>query len=477
MSFESSRSLEKVDQEASRTAAESDFSLFNSTMQPDGIFGTRPSSPWATDTTKPTSPFQNVENRQTSPFSTNPGGGVWRANFEPTSGPFQPRLEPHPNPWGPVTPTEPQRPAPMPNPRNDAPAPPRPVPVPRPQEPSGPWDKAPGAPWSKPKPSDSSTSGGPWDKGPWSPGGDGGAGRPGGGTGDAGQLKQAFQRDQASRTSYSFDEAVQIGKQLGKQSETALELEMRDWLSKQNGMNPIVHMRGTALLADSLGQFRLEEGSRIDLTSHQDTKPRILKGYDYDFGGEANTWLRLSAGSLVAAQQYVMGHKGLTIEGQPMDDAYLAQLKKLQTDVESKLNVIYGPHDIESIYAVIKDQVRVKSGDWQQGLVRLQHQLDALQSKDSRFVAKSARDVALGYLAEADYMASKDNGEDANIMYQAANKYLSMSQRLDGSAPDNMALAQISQRLAPQIEKARDNQWKDPFGNPFEIPRPNTLIA
>jgi hypothetical protein len=49
---------------------------------------------------------------------------------------------------------------------------------------------------------------------------------------------------------------------------------------------------------------------------------------------------------------------------------------------------------------------------------------------------------------------------------------------LDGAAPDNIALAQISNRLRPQINKAIDNQWSDPFGNPFNIPKPqNSLIA
>jgi hypothetical protein len=317
------------------------------------------------------------------------------------------------------------------------------------------------------------------------PGGDGGfGGRPsdggfgGSGSGSKGDAIDAFNRDQVTRTEYTFNDAVDKFKALGQQNEVSLELQMRDWLGQQNSKNPLTFMRGTAVIADGLGQFRLGAGSRIDLTSHQDTKPRILQGYDYDFGGEATTWLRMAAGSLVEGQQYVRGHKGLVIDGQSMDDAYLNQLKNLQTGVETNLNKVYGAHDVNGVYNEVRNQVRVNAGDWQQGLVRLQRQLDGLRSTDNRFISKSARDVALGYLAEADYMSTQNNGEDAKIMYQSANKYLNLAMQKDASAPDNYALQNISAKLRPQIEKAIDNQWSDPFGNPFNIPKPaNSFVV
>lgn len=456
-----------------RVSDDSSEALFTSTLPADGIFGNRPSSPWNTQISSPTSPFQNMDMKVTSPFQNSDrranapltdtsNGEAWRASFQ-NAGFVKPHFVPRPNPWG--SPSDKPSPQPAPQPPADRTPPARPQPAPS----NEPWDKAPNGPWNKP----TEPSGGPWDKGPW--GKDGGSSKPGTPVSDGGAVA-AFQRDQVSRTSYTFRECVEKEKALGKENEVALEKQMRDWLGKQKDMNPIVHMRGTASLACALGEFRLEEGSRIDLASHQNEKPRILKGHDYDFGGEANTWLRMSAGSLVAAQQYVVGHKGLTIEGQSMDDAYLQQLKGLQTDVERKLDVIYGPHDLESVYSVVRDQVRTKSGDWQQGLVRLKYQLDDLKSSDNRFIAKSARDVALGFLAEADYMSSRDNGEEAKIMYQSANQYLAMSQRYDSSAPDNLALAKISERLKPQILKSIDNQWSDPFSNPFEIPKPAAMV-
>ncbi len=488
MSFESS-ALDLDDRQVNRqAAADAGFSLF-SASQPDGIWGTRPSSPFQPDNFRSSSPFQTVENRPTSPFQTNAqatspfsSGDILRTSV------LKPQLQPHPNPWSrpasdsstspvPLPRPEPQAPLPRPGQDRPQPQPPRPAPsVPRPAE--EPWDKAPGGPWGRG--GSGSGSSGPFDRnngsdrssgdsgGPWGRGDS----SPNSGSGRAKEATQAFDRDQVSRTSYSFKEAVAKEKALGKENEVALESQMRDWLSKQNTMSPIAHMRGTAVLASALGEFRLEEGSRIDLTSHANTKARILKGYDYDFGGEANIWLRMAAGSLVSAQNYVIGHKGLVIDGQPMDDAYLQQLKGLQTDVETQLERIYGPHDVEAVYAEVRNQVRVKSGDWQQGLVRLKRELDEMKSPDPRYVAKRARDVALGFLAEADYMSSKNNGEEAKIMYTEANQYLAMSRRLDGVAPDNYALASISERLKPQINKALDNQWGDPWSNPFEIPKP-----
>jgi hypothetical protein len=284
-------------------------------------------------------------------------------------------------------------------------------------------------------------------------------------------VDKSLQDDQETRSESSFETAVAQCKALGKQDEVALESLMKDWLAPSS-KDLLTSMRGIAAVADGIGEFRLEEGSRIDPKSHQDTKPRILKGYDYDFGGEATSFLRMAVGELVQAQQYVNGHKGHVFEGQPMDDAYIQQLHNLQTDVEDKLNIVYGKHDVDSIYKVLQHEIRYHPEDWQKGLVRMRQTLDDLKTTDQRFLAKSARDLALGYLSEAAYMASQDNGEDAKIVYQDANKYLRMSMKNDASAPDNLAIQNISTQLAPHINQAIDNNWKDPFDNPFNIPIP-----
>jgi hypothetical protein len=291
--------------------------------------------------------------------------------------------------------------------------------------------------------------------------------------------QNAFTHDQMARTDSSFDNAVKAGKKLGEENEVALELQMRDWLAKQSITSPVTHMRGTAVLGAALGEFRLESGTRLDINSHADKKDRILKGYNYDFGGEATTWLRMSAGSLVSAQQYAETHKGQTVDGQVMDDNYIQQLKNEQKRVEDDLNKVYGEHDIKGIFNELKDQARVNGTDMDQALVRMKNTLDVTTSKDPKFVAKSSRDVAIGFLAKASYMATKNNGGDANVMYQAAIQYLRQAEQLDPNNPDNKKMEELQLDVVkgipgaqPSIQQAINNQYKSNWNNPFQLQTP-----
>ena len=289
---------------------------------------------------------------------------------------------------------------------------------------------------------------------------------------------KALNQDLSTRSESTFNSTVSAAKALATQNEDQLKPIIQDWTNQQNSIPPLTYMRGTAALADGLGQSILEQGSRIDWADHPGTQPRILKGCNYDFGGEAATSLNEADVCLSDAQQYVRGHKGLVINGQSMDDAYLQQLSNLQTDVQKQLNIVYGAHDnLESIYNFISNEVYVHSEAWQHGLFDMQNNLDALKTNDNRFVAKCARDVALGYMAEANYMLSQGNGMDAKIMWRDANKDLSLSMNRDPDAPDNKALQAISLSLAPKINPAIDQQYNDPFNNPFQIPSPASNYA
>ena len=187
-------------------------------------------------------------------------------------------------------------------------------------------------------------------------------------------------------------------------------------------------------------RFRLEEGSRLDITSDQDRKERILKGQDYDFGGEAAAWLRTSAGALKAEQEYIKNHsKGEDKE----NSAYSQQLKTQLLKVEKHLDKIYGTHDIPHVFTELKEQAEKNSGDMNGALIRLKNQYDSMQSGDARYVAKSARDLAIGYLAEAAHMAEKNNLEESRIMRRAAIGYLGESQKLDPAAPDAKAIEEL----------------------------------
>ena len=287
----------------------------------------------------------------------------------------------------------------------------------------------------------------------------------------------AFKFDQSARSDESFRLAVDSHKALAKGNEVVLTSMIRDWMGAEQSHQPLAHFRGTGVLAASIAEYRLEEGSRIDLKSLPNEKPRLFKGYDFDFGGEATKWFRAAAGYFVMARNYINNHMGDVIDGQKMDKAYLQQFERMQSGVEQKLEKIYGPHDVEGVYSEIRKQVRENAPDWQQGLVRMKWDLNDGKTTDPRFLAKKNRDVALGYLAQADYKSSMANGEDAQILYRDAMKMLADSKNLDFNAPDNHAVERIAIRLKPQIDKAIQDQWDNPFNNPFEIPNPNQVMV
>ena len=262
---------------------------------------------------------------------------------------------------------------------------------------------------------------------------------------------KAFSEDQKIRTRDSFTKAVETGKKLGKENECALELQTRDWLATERDRSPLSQARGNAALAEALGEFRLEEGSRLDLRSHECDKSRILKGKDYDFGGEATTWLRTAAGNLAKAQTFVLGHKDEILDGQKLDGRYLQELKLEQAGAESKLNLIYGKHDMESVYKELVRQAQDNSQDFAQATVRIKEQHDVMQGNDPLCKAKFARDLSLAFLAEAEVCGKAGRSEDARIYYGAANAYMKESLKLDRNAPDNRAISKIRARLAADI--------------------------
>jgi len=286
-------------------------------------------------------------------------------------------------------------------------------------------------------------------------------------------FESSFNHDQLTNTESSFDKTVAFGVTLGKENEVALEAEMRDWIAKQSTLPPLTNMRGTAVLAETLGKFRLEEGSRLDLASHQDTKERILKGENYDFAGEATNSLRMAAGSAVAAENFAISNKGQTIGTQVMDDNYIQQMKNEQTKIEAQLNLVYGKHDVPKVFAELTNQSRVHSDDMEQQLTKLQDFYSVLHSNDSRFVAKTARDLSLGYLAEAKYVSEKGNGSDAVKFYQIAMGYLRDSERLDSNNPDNPQIEQVQSSLPAGISNAVSDQYKSTINNPFQLKTPN----
>ena len=246
--------------------------------------------------------------------------------------------------------------------------------------------------------------------------------------------ENAFNRDQLLKTMESYKNAVAKEKAMGLQTDDAICLKWEDWSKKEKQMNLNEYMRGTAVIFESLGQARLELGSRLDPDNHNVNENRILKSEKIDFGGEAAQDLRRAAGVIVSAQDYANTHPE-TVSGA----GYVAQLSEIQKNIESQLDSIYGAHDIDSVYAQLKSVGYEKLS---KAVVRMKGDLGVRSnsSSDARFLAKAARDICLGELV----LGAGANASPA--LKEDALKYLKMSESLDPTAPDNQSLRRIVER-------------------------------
>ena len=287
------------------------------------------------------------------------------------------------------------------------------------------------------------------------------------------ELGNAFTHDGLVRTEKSFGNAVDKAKALGLENEASLELEMVDYQSTARTRHQVEQMRGVSVLAAGLGEFRLEGGSRLDPTTHADKVPRILKGYDYDFGGEALMWSRMSAGSLYAIKGYIANHPNEVVNGQKMDATYDQQINNELKRVEGTIEKIYGEHNIEEIYDVLKKEARTNNMAMDKALHRIGETYSVERSQDARASAKTARDLALGYLAMADRSVTARNGEDANLLAERAVQYLNSAAQLDPTNKDLPKIQKIARGVAKGVPAAIESQWdpKQNRGNPFELKR------
>jgi hypothetical protein len=94
-------------------------------------------------------------------------------------------------------------------------------------------------------------------------------------------------------------------------------------------------------------------------------------------------------------------------------------------------------------------------------------------------MAKSARDLAIGYFAKASYSATKNNGEESYKLYQAGAQFLQKAEQFSPDAPDNQALEKIQKDVArgvpgaqQSIQSAVDNQYRSSWDNPFQLKTP-----
>lgn len=159
-------------------------------------------------------------------------------------------------------------------------------------------------------------------------------------------------QEKFDRTYSSFEKTVQAFKNLGKKNEIVLEENLGklvadskiDWatLSQQNKL--IVH-RTTAAMAQALGEYHLEKGTRLNIKS-TDRPTYILEGLDLDMGGDSLTYLQL-------ARLSVKGSRALTeillnnqVFGTKVTQQEIVDLDRVNDKVNADIEKITGKHDI-----------------------------------------------------------------------------------------------------------------------------------
>lgn len=290
-------------------------------------------------------------------------------------------------------------------------------------------------------------------------------------------------KDLTTRTEASFKDAVNAYKALERKHDDAAQSELNAWEKQQDQLNPLKCDRGLAIITQGIGEYKLDAGSTFNMGGNNNadtsiitplpsdnTKP-ILAGLKYDFGGEATAYLRASSEALKNAQIYVSGHRGQVVDGQPLDSNYQQQLQKLEGQVDNDLNAVYGygqkPHNIRDVFDVIKQNIEQDQvGSWK-SLVTLSEQYQANQgteaNRDNRYMAKQARDLAIGYLAEGEM---RDFVDDGKAFYQKAVTRLQDSMQRDPDSPDNALLEQLLVEEKDKVGKHVPTWNQVPKGQP-----------
>lgn len=280
-------------------------------------------------------------------------------------------------------------------------------------------------------------------------------------------------KDSIAQTVDSFETAALKAKELGIENPAALELQTQDQINRRN-QHPVEYERANALLAYGLGMARLDKGSRLSV-AHRDENSYFLKGRNYDFNCTAAEQFNSAVKSLETAEKYVWSHRGEVMSGGKQIDAnYAAQLEILRSKVLEKSSTIYGEHDMEAVYSVIKDKCRTDQQNLLQftreGVEKLGLLGETLTTSDRRYAAKMCRDLTLAVLAYAETCVQAHNGEDARSFFDAAERHLQNAQALEDS-PNNRKLRELLDRVRANIPGAVQQQWQNPFNDPFNLRR------
>ncbi len=313
-------------------------------------------------------------------------------------------------------------------------------------------------------------------------------------------------QDKSERSFSSFEKSVQAFKNLGTKNEILLEGNLGRLLvdSNQNYTTmsqeeKLAAHRKTAALAKAIGEYRLDNGTRLSATATE--RPTyILDGMNLDMGGDSLLLLQLARNSVrgsSAMTEILMDRQafGTIVTKQELDD-----LNKVDDKVSADIEAINGKHDI--VKAMDKLKTFIERGSTAKGAIfnkemayhktfvteintklgrnmpQLRHSNGELRPDATMMVSKLLRDQALAKMAQAD--CALDHGDDpikAEQMifgtaqgrtellpgtnqpkgFDGALDALTLAERLAPDNPDLPELKAIANRLANRIKAKQGN--------------------
>ena len=325
-------------------------------------------------------------------------------------------------------------------------------------------------------------------------------------------------QDKQERTYGSFEKTVEGFKELGQKNEIILEQNLGQLLVDSNKNYKTMSQeeklgahRTTAALARALGEYRLENGTRL-APGTTDRPTYILDGLGLDMGGDALAFLQMSRNSVKGSQAMTKIMMDNQAFGTKVTEQELKDLDRVADKVNADINTITGKHDLEkamgklsnflergttahgatlnkeiAFHKTFVEELNKKIG---RNMPMLRMSNGEMNPDAALMVSKLLRDQALAKLAQTAYKL--DHGDDpigaGQLLYgtpQGRNEVLPGTDKpkgFDGAmqaimlaeklAPDNPDLAElkaIATRLHEQVQAKAPTQYSNYKTNPLGV--------